>query len=143
MKNIVIAVVVLAVAIVALGFWRGWFETGGKKDTENIQANLKVNLGKFKEDKDHFKKLLADKSKSMKEKLASLNDKVKNLSGDAKAKAEKEIQALTQKHETIDAKMKDVDESTEEKLESLKKSLAGDLGAGTEDGKEEGAGAPK
>jgi len=39
--------------------------------------------------------------------------------------------------------MKDVEESTEEKLEGLKKSLAGDLGAGTEDGKEEGAGTPK
>jgi hypothetical protein len=33
--------------------------------------------------------------------------------------------------------------AVEEKLEGLKKSLAGDLGAGTEYGKQEGAGAPK
>src|SRR6516164_7619211 len=109
MKNLLVVVVVLLIAVCALGFWRGWFEVGGRKDEGKAQASLKVDLNKLKEDKDHFKRALSDRAKSMKEKLASLKDKAKNATGQAKAEVENEIASLSKKHESIESKMKEVE----------------------------------
>ena len=105
MKNLLVAVVVIAVAVGALGFYRGWFEFGSNKQDDKVQANLNIDVNKFKQDKEAFKKTLSDKSRTMKDKLVSLKDKAKGLSGDAKAKAEKEIEMLTKRHETIETKL--------------------------------------
>jgi hypothetical protein len=124
MKGLLVALVVVVVAVCALGFWQGWFEVGGRKDEGKAQASLKVDLKKFKEDKDHFKRALGDKAKSMKEKLVGLKDKAKHATGEAKAAVEKEIASLTKKHESIESKMKEVEDSTDQNFEGLKKSLA-------------------
>jgi hypothetical protein len=126
-KTVVAVVVVIAIGVVALGFYRGWFETGTKKEDGKQQVNLNVNTNKFKEDKESFKKALAARSKSLKDKLAGLSDKAKHLTGEAKAKAEKEIAALNKKHQNIESKAKQVDETTEEKFDDLKKSVKDDL----------------
>jgi hypothetical protein len=126
MKNLLIAAVVLVLLIAGLGFYQGWFEAGGKKEADKVQANLNINVDKFKHDKETFKKYLGEKSKALKDKLASLKDKSKSLTGDAKAKAEKEIESLDKKHEGLMARMKEVDESTEDKLEALKKTVSGE-----------------
>ena len=36
MKNLLVAVVVIAIAVGALGFWRGWFEFGSNKKGDNV-----------------------------------------------------------------------------------------------------------
>jgi hypothetical protein len=118
---------VLLVAISALGFWRGWFEVGGKKDDEKAHADLDVNVNKLKADKDAFKKLLGEKSSAMKDKIASLRNKAKELSGEAKASVEKEINSLTKRRETIVKKMGEVEDSTEEKFKELRNSLKGEI----------------
>lgn len=124
MKNFIVTAVVIAAAILGFGFFRGWFEATANKDDPTHRAGVNVNAVKFNEDKEHFQKFLAEKSKVMKEKLASLKDKSKDLTGDAKAKAEQEIDALTKNHQSIESKMKEVEEATEEKLSGLKKSFA-------------------
>jgi hypothetical protein len=124
-RNFLIPLLVVAVAVVAVGFWRGWFEMGGERDEGKVEANLNVNVGKFKEDKEKFKKTLSEKAKAMKNKLASLKDKSKGLSGEAKAKAEKEHEALTKKYQELENKMKDVENSREEKFDDVRKSIAG------------------
>jgi predicted nucleic acid-binding Zn-ribbon protein len=134
-KGFVAFVVVLALIVVALGFWRNWFEFGTKKEDGKVHANLDVNLNKFKADKEAFKKLLGDKAKSVKEDLTSLKNKAKDLTGEAKAKVEREIDSLTKRHEHIENKMTEIEESTEEKFKDLKNSL--------KDETEEGAGAGK
>jgi len=143
MKNFLVTVVVIVIAVGALGFWRGWFDFGSNKHGDKVQANLNIDLNKFKQDKDAFKKTLGDKSKTLKDKLLSLKDKAKGLSGDAKAKAEKEIDTLSKKHETIESKLKEVDDSTEEKFRALKDSLADELGKETPDSKGPEADKPK
>jgi hypothetical protein len=127
MKNLLWAVVIIVVLIAAVGVWRGWFEFGAKKGQGEAGANVNVNVNKFKQDKENFRKYLAEKSKAMKEKLAGLTDKAKTLSGDAKAKLEKEIEDLTKKHTNLEAKAKAVDESTEENFHGLMKAVKGEL----------------
>jgi len=124
MKSLLAVLVVLVIAACAVGLWRGWFEVGGRKDEGKVQASLNVDVNKLKQDKDHFKKALSDRAKSMKEKLAGLKDKAKDATGAAKAKVEKEIESLTKKHDSIESKMKEVEDSTNENFEGLKKSLA-------------------
>src|SRR6516225_7293243 len=105
MKYVLIALLVIAVGIGGLGFWRGWFEAGGKKEEGKVQANVHVNVNKFKEDKEKFTKTLSEKAKAMNEKLASLKEKSKGLIGEAKVKAEKEHEALSKKFESFKSKM--------------------------------------
>ena len=136
MKSIAAVVVLLAVAIVALGFWRGWFEVGGKKEEGKVNANLDINANKLKADKEAVKKLLGEKSRAMKDKLASLKNKAKDLTGEAKASVEKEIESLTKRHETMEKKMNEVEESSEEKLKDLKESLKSETEEETAAGKE-------
>jgi hypothetical protein len=140
MKSLAIAVVVIAVVIVALGFWRGWFDLGGKQEDGKVGANLDINVNKLKADKEAFKKELGEKSKAMKEKMASLKTKAKGLSEEAKADVEKEIEALGKQHETLEKKMSEVEESTEEKFTELKNWLKRESGAGTGGGKEKAEG---
>jgi hypothetical protein len=135
MKNFLIAVVVIIIGIGALGYWRGWFEFGTKKDQGGVGADVHVNVNKFQQDKENFKKYLAEKSRAMKEKLAALKDKSKGLSGDAKAKADKEIDALGKKHADLEAKAKQVDDTKEEHLEGLMKSVKSELEPPGGDGK--------
>jgi hypothetical protein len=142
-KTFAILIVLLVVALVGLGFWRGWFDVGSKKEDGKVHADLNLNVNKLKADKDAFKKLLGEKSKALKDKLASLKSKSRELVGEAKAKAEKEIEALTQKHESMEKKMTEVEESTEEKFTALKSSLKGELEEGTAEGKEKEGGTPK
>jgi hypothetical protein len=129
MGKFVAIVLVLLVAVGAIGFWRGWFEFQTNKQQGKVHADLSVNKDKFKQDKENLKKQIVEKSKALKDKLASLRNKAKDLSGEAKAKVDKEIEALTKKHEALEGKLKDVDEVAEDKFESLKQGFL----AATED----------
>jgi hypothetical protein len=138
-KTLVLCIVVLAAALVALGFWRGWFEVGSTKEDGKVHADLEANLKKFKADKEAFKKSLGEKSRAMKDKIADLKNKAKELTGAAKAKAEQEIDALSKRHTTIEKKMNEVDESSEETFKDLKNSLKGEIEEGAAAGKEKEA----
>jgi hypothetical protein len=135
-KGFLICIAVLVVAVVALGFWRGWFEVGGKKEDEKAHANVDVNLNKLKADKDAFKKLLGEKTRAMKDKIVNLEHKAKELTGDAKTKMEKEIASLTKRHETLEKKMGEVEGSSEEKFKELTNSLTSDVEESEAGGKE-------
>jgi hypothetical protein len=50
-------------------------------------------------------------------------DKAKGLKGDAKAEADKNIDELAKRHEALDAKLKDLDNVTEDKFEGLSTDL--------------------
>jgi hypothetical protein len=124
-KKLVALIVVLVIAGVAVAFWRGWFAFETSKDDGKVHVDLTVNKEKFKQDKEKLKEKVAEKSKAMKDKLAGLREKAKGLSGEEKARADKEIGDLSRKHESLEAKIKDLDEAGEEKFEELKKSITG------------------
>jgi hypothetical protein len=127
MGRILAVVLVLLVVVGAVGFWRGWFEFQTNKADGKVHADFSVNKEKFKQDKEILKNKLAERSKALKDKLASMRGKANTLSGDAKTKADREIEDLTKRQETLEAKLKDVDNATEDKFENLKQDVTNTL----------------
>ena len=66
MKSVLIGIVVLLVAIVALGYFQGWF--GVKK--EDGKVKVVTDPAKFKQDRAAFSKLIAEKARAGKNKVA-------------------------------------------------------------------------
>ena len=122
MRNLLIFVVVLVVAIGALGYWRGWFTV-----TNDGKVDVQVNQTQFKQDKDDFSKTIGVKAKEMKAELANLWKKTEGLKGDDKVQAEKELSELEKKHDRLERQIKDLEESGQDKFESLKQDLSKSL----------------
>jgi chromosome segregation ATPase len=122
MRNILIVVLVVIVAIGGLGYWRGWFSvsTEGKVD-------VKVDSMKFKQDKDDFGKTVGEKTKAIKTQVASLWKKTEGLTGEDKAHAEKELAELEKKHERLEKQIKELEDSGQEKFESIRQDLSKNL----------------
>jgi hypothetical protein len=124
MNKVLGVIVVLLIAIIGFGFYRGWFQfEKPKSDDGKTHYGLTVDKEKFKKDRELAKKTAAEKTKALKDRIASLHDKSKGQTGEEKAKTEKEIDELSKKHETIDAKVKELEEAGEEKFEKAKKAL--------------------
>jgi Skp family chaperone for outer membrane proteins len=124
MKQLLIGLVLIAAVVAGVGFWRGWF-TFEKTRTDDGKTHVGVGADKdkFNKDKDAFKAAAAKKYQALKDKLASLRSKSKDLKGDAKAKADKEIEDLAKKHDALDAKMKHLDNAAEEKFDDVKQDV--------------------
>ena len=127
MKKLLIAVVVVVVALGGVAWWQGWLKFEKKTEDGQTHVGLAINKEKFQQDRDKLKKAAADRSKKLKEQLAHLKDKAKGLTGADKDKAEKEIDALSKKHEAFEAKVKDLDGVAEDKFEALKKDIEGHM----------------
>jgi chromosome segregation ATPase len=122
MKQLLVFVLVVVVAIGVLGYWRGWYSlsTEGKVDVQ-------VNPTKFKQDKEDFSKSVGEKTKAMKAQVANLWKKTEGLKGDDKAQTEKELADLEKKHERLEKQIKDLEDSGQEKFESIKQDLSKSL----------------
>jgi DNA anti-recombination protein RmuC len=124
MKKTLIALAVLLVLGVAVGFWQGWFKFEKTQTDEGKPAfQVSVDKDKFKQDKERLKKAASAKSQAWKERLAHLRNKVKGQSGEEKTKTEKEIEDLDKKHQTLESKLKDIDDAAEDKLENVQKDV--------------------
>lgn len=128
MKKLLIVLVLLAIVGGGVGYQRGWFEFK-KTDGHDGNSNLDVTVHKekFQADKAAFLKSAAAKLTVLQERLHAMRSTSKDLTGDAKAKADKEIRELEQKHGTLDAKLKDVDKATKEEFEGVKGDLSRSL----------------
>ena len=122
MKNFLVFLVVLIVAVGALGYWRGWFNvnTDGK-------VEVKVDQEKFKLDKEAFNKKVSEQSKALKDQVASLWKKTEGLTGDEKAHAQKELSELKLKHERLEQQIRDLDAAGSDGFEGLKQDLTKNL----------------
>lgn len=116
MKNLLIALVLIAIAVAGIGYWQGWYSFGDKAHP------IVFDKEKFKKDKDSWKTGIADKYKSLKAKIAGKKDKLKESKGEEKARLEKELEELDKKERAIEAKLKQIDaaESANDDLDSLK-----------------------
>jgi hypothetical protein len=117
MKNLLIVVLVLLVAAGALGYWQGWFSV-------NKEGKVDVDPAKFKEDKAAFSKTVGEKSRALKDQVASLWKKTEGLTGDDKAHAQKELAELEKKHERLEKQLKELDDAGQDRFESIKKDLS-------------------
>jgi hypothetical protein len=118
MKKLLIFVLVVLVAVGAVGYWRGWFSVGDGK--------VKTDPEKFKKDR----AALVEKAKKAGSKIAGLFKKKEGMAADEKAKREKELaelDALKKEHDQLEAKLKAAEEAGEEKfsseIEALTKAL--------------------
>ena len=122
MKKFLVVLLVLVVAVAALGYWRGWFSV-----TKEGKGDVQVDQAKFKQDKAAFSKSVGEKAKAMKEKVASLWATSEGLSGDDKARAQKELGELKAKHDRLEQQIKELDEAGADRFESVKQDLSKNL----------------
>jgi hypothetical protein len=115
MKKLLVVVLVLLMGVAALGYGRGWFSVtrGGKVDVE-------VDPAKFEQDKEAFSKTVGEKAGALKEKIAGLWKKTEGLTGDDKARLEKELVELEMKHE----RLKKLAEAGADEAEGVKQNLS-------------------
>jgi hypothetical protein len=122
MKKLLGFLVLVALVVGGVGYWRGWF-VFKKTDDNDGKPNITVNKDKFQEDKAAFLKAAGAKLKALKEKLEGKRSQSKELTGEDKAKADREIRELEAKHGTLDAKLKDADKAAEGEFEGAKSEL--------------------
>jgi chromosome segregation ATPase len=122
MKKFLIFVLVLVVAVGALGYWRGWFTV-----TKDGKVDVQVDQAKLKQDKETFSKTASEKTKSLKVQVAGLWKKSEGLTGDDKARAQKELDELTKKHDRLEQQIRELDDAGPDRFESIKQDLAKNL----------------
>lgn len=115
MKNFLVFIVVVAVAIGAVGYYRGWFTVAKEDGREQVQ----VDKSKFEHDKKAVSKKVGEEAKTLKEKLDHLFEKSKGLTADE----QKELDELKKKHERLEQQVKTLEESGEDKFQGIKDDL--------------------
>ena len=118
MKKLLFFVLVLIVAIGAVGYWRGWFSVA-----DEGKVGVHVDPAKFKEDKEAFSKSVGEKAKAMKDQVASLWKKTEGLTGDEKAHAQKELAELEKKHERLEKQLKELADAGRDRFESIRQDI--------------------
>jgi chromosome segregation ATPase len=119
MKRLLVVVLVLVVAVAALGYWQGWFSVA-----KEGKVGVQVDPAKFKQDKAAFSKTVGEKANALKDKVARLWKKAEGLTGDDRAHAEKELAELEKKHERLEQQLKELAEAGEDKFEGIKQDLS-------------------
>ena len=119
MKRLLVVVLVVVVAVAALGYWRGWFSL-----TKEGKVDVQADTAKIQQDKEAFSKTVGEKAKAMKGKVADLWKKTEGLTGDDKAHAEKELAELEKKHERLEKQLKELEEAGPDRFESTKQDLS-------------------
>lgn len=119
MKRLLVFLVIVAVGVGILGYSRGWF--GMTKE-----GNVAVDREQFEKDKTAFNKMISEKARSIKESVSNWWKK-SNLSGADKASAQKELDELQKKHDSLEAQLKELEEAGEQKFEKLRQSLTTEL----------------
>jgi len=122
MKRLLVVVLVLIVAVGALGYWRGWFSV-----TKDGKVDVQVDPAKFKQDRDAFSKTVGEKAKAMKDQVAALFKKSEGLTGDDKAHAEKELAELEKRHERLQKQINELEGAGQERFESIRQDLSNSL----------------
>ncbi|MDB5309342.1 MAG: hypothetical protein JWO38_3544 [Gemmataceae bacterium] len=123
MRKFLVVVLVLVVAGGVLGSWRGWFSVS-KEGTVDVE----VNPAKVKQDKDTFSKTVGEKAKAMKNRVVGLWEKSEGLTGDDKARAQKELGELNNQHDRIEQQIKELEVADQDRFESIKQDLSKTLG---------------
>jgi Skp family chaperone for outer membrane proteins len=133
MKKFLLFVLVLAVGVGALGYWREWFTVNkeGKVDVQVDSAKsdqdrkslIQVDSAKFDQDRKAFSKSVGAKAKTLKDDVAHLWKKSESLSGDEKTQAQKELGELQTKHDRLEQQLKQLDDAGQDKFDSIKQDL--------------------
>lgn len=119
MRKFLVVVLVVIVAVGALGYWRGWFSV-----TRAGKVDVQVDSAKFKQDKEEFSKTVGAKAQAMKGQIANLWKNAEGLTGDEKDQAKNELGELQKKHDRLEQQIKELDDAGAGKFESIRQDLS-------------------
>jgi TolA-binding protein len=119
MRKLLSVVLVLIVAVGALGYWRGWFGL-----TKENKVEVQVDPAKFKQDKEAFSKTVGQKAKATKDQIARLWKKAEGLSADEGARAQEQLRELEKKHDRLTEQIKELDDAGQGRFESIRQDLS-------------------
>jgi chromosome segregation ATPase len=125
MRNLIIFILLVAVAIGGVGYWRGWFTVD--KEGGGGHEKVNVNQAKFDQDKKAFSKTVSEDAGKLKSKIENLFEKAKGLTGDEKVKMQKELDDLMTKHDRLQQQIKKLDDVGEDKFKDIEADLKKDL----------------
>jgi hypothetical protein len=118
MKKLLFLVLVLIVAVGALGYWRGWFSV-----TDDGKVGVQVDPAKFKRDREAFSKSAGEKATALKDQVTNLWKKTEGLTGDDKAHAEKELAEMEKKHERLEKQLKELADAGQDRFDSIRQDI--------------------
>lgn len=75
MKNLIIVVVVCALAITGMAFYQGWFKVGGDSTNDKSNVSLSVDKNKIKEDTQAAVAKVEDAGHQLKDKVTGTSEK--------------------------------------------------------------------
>jgi hypothetical protein len=113
--------VLLLLGAGVVGYQRGWFEFGAENTDGTSRAAVTLRKDKFKEDREKLRLFASDKLAAVRDKLNSTRARSKDLTGEAKVKADKEIEDLTRTKKDLETKIKAIEQVTEDKIDSVQK----------------------
>jgi hypothetical protein len=116
MKNLIVFIVLVLVAVGVVGYWRGWF----KVQTEDGKVSLAVDKEKFRLDKDKFMTKAQEETRSIKESLSHLFTKSENLPVDEKNQVQKELTELKKKHERLEEQLRELQQAGQDRFPTLR-----------------------
>ena len=119
MKNLLVVVVVLLVAVGAVGYWRGWYSV-----TNEGKIEVQVDQAKVQQDKEAFRKAVGEKAQTMKDQVASLWEKSEGLTGDDKAHAQRELGELKKQQDRLERQIKELEDASHDRFETIKQDLS-------------------
>ena len=122
MMRFLVVVLVLVVAVGAVGYWRGWFNM-----TNEGKVGVQVDKEKFNKDKEDFSKTAGEKAKALKDQVAGLWTKSEGLTGDDKAHAQAELGELKKKHDRFEQQLKELEDAGQDRFASIKQDLTKSL----------------
>ncbi len=116
MGKFLVFILVLVVAVGALGYYRGWFSVS--------KEGVQVDAEKFKQDKTAFSKKVGEETKALGDKVAKLRKTSAGLKGDKKVQAEKDLAELEKKHERLEKQLKELEDAGQDKYKDIKEDLS-------------------
>ena len=97
MRTLMLAVVLLAVGIAGVGYYRGWFAFSTKSADQMPSATITVDKNKFHEDEQKAKEDVQGAEQKTKEDVQGAEQKAKEDVQGAEQKAKEEFENLTGK----------------------------------------------
>lgn len=122
MMRLLVVILVVIAGVAAVGYSRGWFNV-----TNEGQVEVQVDQAKVQEDKAAFSKAVGEKAQAIKDQVASLWEKTEALSGEEKTHAQKELGDLKIKHDRLERQIKELEDASQNKFESIKQDLSNTL----------------
>ncbi len=119
MRRFLTNLLIVVIVIGAVGYWRGWFSF-----TNAGKVDVQVDESKFKQDREDFKRSVAEKATAIKDKLARLWKHSEGLTGDEKARAQKELVDLNAQRDRLELQLRELDDAGPDRFEGLKHDLS-------------------